>query len=340
MTAMEPVRRGRTLAVATTPDRVRRLRTAVDAAAGGRTLLLCTELSEPTPAAAAATAQLATLAAFTFAYATGKPVSTVLPVPDVTRDPGEARDRAAQLEWLTGYRESAARGPIGQADRWLSQLSLAPRFDAAEAAFLDRMTKAWAFATAYGGDPAEVAKVLSADRYLAWPASTSAHPRLIRESRAEGAAYGLLSPGVLCRPVADRPDSRRVGELVNPVVLRLRPGIRADELARLCGRLNPARTPGRLALLTPPAPAKRLGRYLTATAGHRPAWVLGCGSGRRAAPRLHRMESVLRAHGAQLGGVWLAGRGRWLEQVVRLATVLASRPTVPILDHTMTGAAG
>lgn len=334
-------RRGRTLGAATTPDRVHRLRTAVAAAARGENLLLCTELSDPTPAAAESTGHLATLAAFTLAYAGGLPVTTVLAVPDAPAEgpaegPVEARDRASLLGLFTGDRAAPAEGPIGQVGRWLSRLPLGPRPDAAEAAFLDRMTKAWAFAMACGGEATAVARVLSSDRFLAWPAATSAHPRLVRQNPASGARYGLLSPAVWCPAGAPQRDTRRVAGLTNPVVLRLRPGMRAAELARLCARLDPGREPGRLVLLTPPTPDRRLAGYVAATAGHQPAWVLGGGTG----PRLRRMRAVLTAHGAHLGGVSLGGKGRRLDQVVRLATELSSQSTVSILDHTMTGATG
>src|SRR5947207_1845151 len=78
VTAMDPTRlparRGRALAAATTPDRVRRLREVAASAARGDSLLLCAEPRDPTRRAATATANLATLAAFTLAYATGLPV--------------------------------------------------------------------------------------------------------------------------------------------------------------------------------------------------------------------------------------------------------------------------
>jgi hypothetical protein len=121
---------------------------------------------------------------------------------------------------------------------------------------------------------------------------------------------------------------------VNTAVVRLRPGTHADELARLCARLDPERATGKLVLLVPPMPDSRLSRCLDAVAEHRPAWVLGAGSGPRCGQRLGRMTDLLASRGAALGGVWLGGAGRRLEQVVRLATVLSARFAVPILDRT------
>jgi 3-deoxy-D-arabino-heptulosonate 7-phosphate (DAHP) synthase class II len=329
-----PARRGRALAAATTPDRVRRLREVAASAARGDSLLLCAEPRDPTRRPATATANLATLAAFTLAYATGLPVPTVLAVPGTVQDPGRARDRAALLGWLTGYRPAHPDGPIGRAGSWLSQLSLTSRFTAAESEFLARMTKAWAFAVACGGEPAAVARALGSDQFLAWPAATSAHPKALRHSTSDGGWYGLLSPGVFGYTDTVEPDSALVGTLANTVVLRLLPSTRADELARLCARLDPARAAGKLVVLVPPMPNRRLAEYLTATGEHRPAWVLGCGSGPRCGPRLRRMWAVLDEGGARLGGIWLGGQGRWLERVVRLATVLSAEFTVSILDRT------
>lgn len=320
-----PVQRGRAVAATTTPERVLRLRQVVAAAARGDSLLLCTELRDPTQRAAEATADLATLAAFTLAYATGRPVPTVLAVQGAVRDLTKARDQAAVLGWVTGDRPGQRRGPIARVQSWMARLSLTSGLPPAEAAFMASMYKAWGFATAYGGKPAAVANVLAADRFLAWPSAAGAHPRTVREAAAS--TYGLLSPAVLVR--AGTRAVGLAGEIVNTVVVRLRPDTRPAELTRLCARLDPQRATGKLVLLVPPVPDGRLARLVRAVDQHRPAWVLCCDT----AELLARMSAVLDDHGVPLGGVSLGAGGRRLDQVVRLATVLSAQSTVSILDR-------
>ncbi|ONI76195.1 hypothetical protein ALI144C_36590 [Actinosynnema sp. ALI-1.44] len=307
----------------TTPERVRRMRELTAAAARGESLLLCAEPREPVAGAMRATADLATLGAFVFAYATGRPVPTVLAVSDSHAEPGTfAGDRLVHHE-----------GPIGRAHRWLAGMAWAPRLDTAESAFLTRLIKAWGFAMAYGGEPAEVARMLTADQFSALPLPGTVSP-LVRQT-TDGSRYSLVSPGVFVGDGTGRPAGEQAGDLVNTVVLRLRRGLPADELARLCARFDPDRVPGKLVVLVPPLPDRRLAAYVTAAGGqHMPTWVLGPGSGPGSGARLRRMHEVLAGLGAHLGGVWLDGRGRRLEQIVRLATVISSQHSVPILDRT------
>jgi hypothetical protein len=328
---VRPVRRGGAIAATTTPERVLRLRQVVAAAARGDSLLLCTELRDPTQRAAEATADLATLAAFTLAYATGRPVPTVLGVHGAVRDLTKARDQAAVLGWVTGDRPGQLRGPIARVQSWMARLSLSSGLPPAEAAFMASMYKAWGFATAYGGKPAAVANVLAADRFLAWPSAAGAHPRTVRDG-AGATRYGVLSPAVLVR--AGARSVGLAGEIANTVVLRLSARTRAEELARLCARLDPQRAAGKLVLLVPRVPDARLARLVRAVGEeHRPAWVLSCESAQGTGERLRGMSAVLDDHGAPLGGVSLGAGGRRLDQVVRLATVLSAQSTVSILDR-------
>lgn len=327
---VRPVGRGRPVAATTTPERVLRLRQVVAAAARGDSLLLCTELRDPTQRAAEATADIATLAAFTLAYATGRPVPTVLGVQGAVRDLTKARDQAAVLGWVTGDRPGQLRGPIARVQSWMARLSLSSGLPPAEAAFMASMYKAWGFATAYGGKPAAVANVLAADRFLAWPSAAGAHPQTVREGAASS-RYGLLSPAVLVR--AGTRAVGLAGEIVNTVVLRLTSRTGADELTRLCARLDPQRSAGKLVLLVPPVPDGRLARLIRAVGeAHRPAWVLCCDTAEES-ERLGRLSAVLDDHGLSLGGVSLGAGGRRLDQVVRLATVLSAQSTVSILDR-------
>ncbi|GAA4855882.1 hypothetical protein [Saccharopolyspora rosea] len=243
-------------------------RAAVVAAARGERLLLHTGLADATTAAAAASAQLLTLAAVALAYAGGRPVSTLVEAPAA---PGEP---AALLTALV--REAGRAGAIG---RSLARLALPPGADGPEADFLGRLHRAWAFVVASGGDPGQVRRLLSDHRHLVRAANTRVRP--------------------------DGPGRRAA--TADPAVLRAEHGTRPAELRRRCARLDPGGEAGRLVVIAS-CPPERLDALVAATAAHRPAWLTAATEpdGVRDAQRvLARRGTALAGISVRAGGGWL-----------------------------------
>lgn len=324
------------------PEGVRRCRAAVAGAARGERLLLHVRLrpagaaggaSGPGPSAAL---NLAVLAAVAFAYAAGRPVTTLL-------DPDEPEDAASADAYWNALALSHLSSPVGRHDqviqtqRRMGRLGALGTVDSPHRAFLLRLAGALAFARSHGADALAIGAAVRSDICVAWPHAVAARPGFVVTERGDARRYSVLSHVVRVpeRTTGVRGDAGAratgPGELANPVLLRLTPGLSPERVARRCADLDPLRALGKLVVIVDPSHDDQwlaeVARAVYAE-GHRPAWTVVCPASSPDSDRLRLCCEALARHRHVLAGVSMDLRGRQLERVLRTGWVLSEQRLV------------